>query len=182
MFFFTILWFYFFNIILHFSFLLSSYLHFFFLFVWTYLFDRKEFRILKYSVKANLENMERWRFAFLSHQFREVASLITGSTDCAEPTKFVWKTLRLLRMHIHIELIKAKINFLLIHDVIIDSYSFFFSTSSSARRQQNLLPPFLMPPYVDITIGVKQPCWTSNIRCNSSFFFSLSWYAFEVSM
>ena len=72
--------------------------------------------------------------------------------------------LRLPLMHIHIEFIKAKIDCLLIHDVITDSCWFFFSASSSARRLKNLLPSLPIPPYANITIGVKLPCSTSNIR------------------
>ena len=98
--------------------------------------------LCKCSVKENLGNMKRWRSAQSSHQICEVASLITGSTDYTEPTEFVWKTLRLPCMHIHIEFVKAKIRFLLIHDVIADSCWFSFSASSSARRLQNLLSSF----------------------------------------
>ena len=51
---------------LHFNFLLSFYLYFF-----SYLYEHtcsivKNLEFGKYSVKENLENMECWRFAWLS--------------------------------------------------------------------------------------------------------------------
>ena len=125
----------FFNEKLHFNFLLSSYLQFFFSYLYVHICSIiKNSEFCKYSVKENWENMDCWRYAWLSHKIREVASLITESTDCTGPTKFVWKTLRPPRMHIYIQFIKAKINFLIIHDVISNSCWFFFCASSSARR------------------------------------------------